>query len=86
MSQVTQALPHLDLETLKQKLKTANSHWLRQKWLVVYTAMVGPRPAKDIAKHIGVSIGFVRQVIQQYNRNGVAGLVTPGKGVGVIVI
>ena len=80
MSQVTQALPHLDLETLKQKLKTANSHWLRQKWLVVYTAMVDPRPAKDIAKHIGVSIGFVRQVIQQYNRNGVAGLVTPGKG------
>lgn len=80
MSQVTKALAHLDLETLKQKLKTAKSHWLRQKWLVVYTAMVDPRPAKEIAKHIGVSTGFVRQVIQQYNRNGVAGLATPGKG------
>jgi hypothetical protein len=24
--------------------------------------------------------GFVRQIIQQYNRNGVASLATPGKG------
>ena len=43
--------------------------------------MVDPRSAKDIAKHIGMSIGFVRrQAIQQYNRNGVASLATPGKG------
>lgn len=80
MSQVTQAFPHLDLETVKQKLKTASKYWSRQKWLVIYTAMVEPRPAKEIAKHIGVSQGFVRQVIQRYNRQGEAALATPGKG------
>ncbi len=42
--------------------------------------MVDPRSAGEIAKHIGVSKGFVRQAIQQYNRNSVAGLATPGKG------
>ena len=80
MSQVTQALPHLNLEIVKQKLKTATKHWERQKWLVVYNAIVDPRPAKDIAKHIGVSKGFVRQVIQHYNRYGEDALATLGKG------
>lgn len=80
MSQVTFAFPHLDLETVKQKLKTAAKHWERQKWLVVLTAMVDSRPAQDIAKHIGVSKGFVRQVIQQYNRQGEVALLNPGKG------
>lgn len=80
MSQVTQALPHLNLEIVKQKLKMATKHWERQKWLVVYTAMVAPRPAKDIAKQLGVSKGFVQQVIQHYNRHGEDALATPGKG------
>lgn len=80
MSQVTQAFPHLDLETVKRKLKTATKYWERQKWLVLYTTMVDPRCAQDIAKHIGVSKGFVRQVIQQYNRHGSEALMTRGKG------
>ena len=42
--------------------------------------MVDPRPAQEIAKHAGVSKGFVRQAIQQYNRVGEAALLTPGKG------
>lgn len=79
MGQVTQAFPHLDIETVLQKLKTASKHWERQKWLVIYTAMVVPRPAKDIAKHIGVSKGFVRQVIQHYNRRGELALLSVGK-------
>ncbi|BBD62450.1 hypothetical protein NIES2109_52940 [Nostoc sp. HK-01] len=33
MAQVTQAVPHLDLETVKQRVKLAQSHWERQKWL-----------------------------------------------------
>ena len=80
MSQVTQAFPHLNVETVKQKLKTLKKHWERQKWLVIYNAMVDPRPAEDIALHVGVSKGFVRKVIQQYNRQGEAALLTPGKG------
>lgn len=80
MSQVTQAFPQLDVETVKRKLKTLKKHWERQKWLVIYNAMVDPRPAEDIALHVGVSKGFVRKVIQQYNRQGEAALLTPGKG------
>lgn len=68
MGQVTQAFPHLGLEAVKHKVKTANKHWQRQKWLVIYNAMIEPRPAADIAMHVGVSKGFMRQVIQKYNR------------------
>jgi len=42
--------------------------------------MIDPRPAADIAMHVGVSKGFVRQVIQKYNRQGETALSTPGKG------
>ena len=41
---------------------------------------MAPRTAAEIALHIGVSKGFVRKVIQQYNRQGETGLSTPGKG------
>lgn len=80
IGQVTQAFPHLELESVKQKLKQADKYWERQKWLVIYNAMVDPRPATEIARHAGVSKGFVRQVIQQYNREGEAAVSTPGKG------
>lgn len=80
MAQVTQAFPHLDLETVKQKVKTALSYWERQKWQVIYNAIADPRTAGEIALHVGVSKGFVRKVIQQYNREGETGLSTPGKG------
>lgn len=80
MAQVTQAFPHLDLETVKQKVKTALSYWERQKWLVIYNAIADPRTAAEIALHIGVSKGFVRKVIQQYNREGERELSKPGKG------
>lgn len=80
MSQVTQAFPHLELERVKRKLKQANKYWERQKWLVIYNAMIDPRPAADIARQAGVSKGFVRRVIQQYNRQGEVAVSTPGKG------
>ena len=80
MGQVTQACPHLDLETVKQKVKLASSHWDKQKWLVIYNALADPRTSAEIALHLGVSQGFVRKVIQQYNRRGGSGLESPGKG------
>jgi hypothetical protein len=42
MAQVTQAFPHLDLEMVKQRVKLAQSHWERQKWLVIYNAIAAP--------------------------------------------
>jgi hypothetical protein len=67
MTQVTQAFPHLDRETVKEKVKLARSYWERQKWQVIYNASADPRTAAEIALHVGVSKGFVRKVIQQYS-------------------
>ncbi len=80
MGQVTQARPHLDLEAVKEKVKLALSHWNKQKWLVIYNALIDPRTSGEIGLHLGGSQGFVRKVIQQYNRLGASGLESPGKG------
>lgn len=80
MSRVTQAAPYLSPEAVKQKLKAAASFWSRQKWLVVYNALVDPRPAMEIAQHTGVSVWTVHKVISEYNRIGAAAIETLGKG------
>jgi hypothetical protein len=50
MSRVSRAAPHLSLEAVEQKLKSTESYWHRQKWLIVYNGLVDPRPASAIAK------------------------------------
>jgi transposase len=80
MSRVSKAAPHLSLEAVEQKLKSADSYWHRQKWLIVYNGLVDPRPASVIAKQAGVSVATVHKVISQYNQIGVAALETPGRG------
>ena len=72
MSRVSRAAPHLSLEAVEQKLKSTESYWHRQKWLIVYNGLVDPRPASAIAKQTGVSVGTVHKVISQYNQLGVA--------------
>src|SRR3954469_1766721 len=59
MARVTRVAPHLTLEQVKQKLHSATSIWLRERWLVIYTAMLEPRPAQAIATQLGVSRPFV---------------------------
>jgi hypothetical protein len=68
--------PHLEIQTVKWKLKTAKKHWEKQRWLVIYNGMVDPRSARNIAKHVGVSKGFVHKVIQRYNSQGEEALKT----------
>ncbi len=53
MARVTRVAPHLTLEQVKQKLHSATSIWLRERWLVIYTAMLEPRPAQAIAAQLG---------------------------------
>jgi len=79
MGEVTQAFPNWDLEKFKQKVKAACKHRERQKWLVIYKAIVDPRPTNDVM-HLGGAKGFVHKVIQQYNRLGKAAFATLGKG------
>lgn len=76
MSRLSIAAPHLSANAIKQKIKSAGNYWHRQKWLVVYNGLVDPRPAEEIAQHIGVSVSTVHKVISQYNRLGASALAT----------
>lgn len=67
MSRVSRVLPHLSVEQVKQKIKNATSFRRQQKWLIVYNALVDPRPAMQIALHTGTTKRTVHQVISDYN-------------------
>jgi transposase len=62
------------------RLKLDSRPWCRQRWLIIYNALVDPREARDMAKHTGTTVAMVHQVIASYNRLGVAAVETPGKG------
>ncbi len=80
MVRVTRAKAHLSVEEVKLRLKIDQRPWCRQRWFIIYNALVEPRKAEDIARHCGVSKATVHQVICTYNRLGVAAVETPGKG------
>ena len=80
MARITRAASHLQAEELKTRLKLDPRPWCRQRWLIIYNALVDPREATDIAKHCGTTVAMVHQVIASYNRLGVAAVETPGKG------
>jgi transposase len=54
--------------------------WVRERWGIVYHALMAPRKAEEIARDTGVSVTTVRRVISRYNRLGLAAIETPGKG------
>src|ERR1700730_15976141 len=80
MARITRAAAHLSLEEVKSRLQNDPRPWCRQRWLILYNALVDPRKAEEIAKHGGVSKATVHQVISLYNWWGVTALETPGKG------
>jgi transposase len=80
MARITRAAAHLSLEEVKSRLQNDPRPWCRQRWLIIYNALVDPRKAEEIAKHCGVSKATVHQVISLYNRFGVTAVETPGKG------
>ncbi len=80
MARITQAVPHLSAEELKTRLKLDPRPWCRQRWLIIYNALVEPREAAEIAKHTGTTVAMVHRVIASYNRLGVAAVETKGKG------
>jgi hypothetical protein len=80
MARITRAAAHLSLEEVKSRLKNNPRAWCRQRWLIIYNALVDPRKAEEIAKHCGVSKAAVHQVISLYNRLGTTAVETPGKG------
>jgi transposase len=80
MARVTRAAAHLSVEEVKHRLRTDPRPWCRQRWLIIYNALIDPRKAEEIAKHCGVSKAMVHQVISTYNRLGVEAVETAGKG------
>ena len=77
---ITRATSHLSVDEVKERMKTERRPWVRQHWWVIYTALVAPRKADEIALHTGVSATTVHRVISQYNRLGPAALEQSEKG------
>ncbi|MGH2479607.1 MAG: hypothetical protein ACRDHW_08135, partial [Ktedonobacteraceae bacterium] len=80
MTRITRAAPHLEAEEVKRRVIQDPRPWCRQRWLIIYNALVDPREATDIAKHTCTTVTMVHQVISTYNRLGVSAVETPGKG------
>lgn len=79
-SRITRAVAHLPAEEVKRRMTRDPRFWRRQRWLIIYQALIAPRKAEEIATHTGVSVSTVRRVISTYNRLGVAAVETPGTG------
>ena len=74
------AKPHLSRAEIQAKMKETVGFWRVKRWLVIWNALVDPRPAKKIALQLGMSVHTVHNLISMYNRHGSKGIDTPGKG------
>src|SRR5216683_1809033 len=80
MARITRAAAHVPVEEVKKRMTTDARPLYRQRWLIIYNALVEPGKAEEIARHCGVSKATVHAVISSYNRLGVAAVETAGKG------
>ena len=69
MGGVTSAAPHLSEFEVSVRLgqTTGREH---RRWLIIWNALVDPRPAREIAMHTGASVSMVHNVVSRYNRFG----------------
>jgi len=82
MSRQIRITPHLTLAEVEAHLKAATQERQRNKWLVIYNAMVDPRPAEKIALHTATSLWFVHHTISDYNRLGPSSIAEDRRGKG----
>jgi transposase len=80
MTRVTRAAEHISLEEVKNRMKHDPRSLYRQRWLIIYHALIDPCTAEEIARHCGVKKFTVQQLISRYNRFGIAAVETRGKG------
>jgi transposase len=80
MGKITKSIPHLSKEEIQERIKATVGFWRVQKWLVVWNALVDPRPAGEIALHTGLAEQSVHNLISRYNRLGPQAVEGPGKG------
>ncbi|HWZ19780.1 MAG TPA: helix-turn-helix domain-containing protein, partial [Ktedonobacteraceae bacterium] len=67
-TRVTRAAAHYQVEEVKRRMKLDPRSWVRERWAIVYHALIAPRKAEEIARDTGVSVTTVRRVISSYNR------------------
>ncbi len=70
INRVSEAADYLSLEEIRIKMKMTSGFWKTLKWLVIYNAIIDPRPESEIAKHTGLSIATVHRIIDEYNNLG----------------
>jgi transposase len=80
MGRVSKVCDHASVEEIEALLRTAEGRKHSDKLLVILNAMVDPRPAREIALHVNVSVHSVHCWIPVYNRLGLKGLFGPGAG------
>ena len=80
MGVVTSVLPHLSEFEVSLRLKRTSGREHR-RWLIIYNALVAPRPASEIALHTGVSVSTVHNVVSKYNRFGPQTIEAHEKGI-----
>jgi len=80
MGKVFKAAPHLSPEDIQAKIRQTKGFWRVQKWLVIWHATIDPAPAEAIARHTGLAVQTVHNLIAAYNRHGPAAVEGAGKG------
>lgn len=51
-----------------------------QRWQIIYTALIRPRRAEEIAECVGVSKSLVQHIIPAYNREGIQAIEIKNSG------
>jgi len=77
-ARVSRVLPDLAEAEVKEKMRSARNFRQQQKWWIVDNALVAARTPAEIAKHTGTNVPDVHQVVNEYNRQGVTAIETPG--------
>jgi transposase len=80
MGDLTRAAHHLTIEQVKERMKEAKDPRQLQRWQIVYTALLQPRKAEEIAISVGVSKSLVQKVISRYNREGIQSIEIKSSG------
>jgi transposase len=68
---LTRAANHLSLEQVKEQMKQVEDTRQLQRWQIIYTALLRPRKAEEIAECVGVSKSLVQKIISRYNKEGI---------------
>ena len=70
MIETTRVAKHMSADEVKMKMQMTAGFHKMQKWLVVYNALIDPRPIAEIAKHTGLSESSVHKILAEYNQEG----------------